>query len=219
MSDTHLDHYNIALHCNRTPWLIPNPDFNPNLPEHKKTNAKHLVKLEEFNYDFIKSYNNIVSTRDLTYIIGDFAWKRHSHFIQALNGKKILILGNHDKMDQNSLRLFTEVHTLFRRIIDGIDVTMCHFPMISWANSIHGSWCLHGHCHGRLPENRSRLTFDVGIDIWNYKPIPWELVKFKMSKFNRAGCDVIDFTESDNHFEDLKKSNELIIAEFEGGKI
>jgi hypothetical protein len=40
-----------------------------------------------------------------------------------------------------------------------------------------------------MPEWENRLTFDVGVDVWGYAPIPWEVIIEKMArKLPRDKC-------------------------------
>jgi len=178
--DLHLHHYNVALHCNRLPWIYPNPKYDPDKPEHFKFNNPRAVHLESHDNDIIDNWNGIAGKKDLVYILGDLAWKNHAHYIQRLNGKKILIKGNHDKMSCDALRLFKEVHESLYRKINGQMVMLSHCPYETWFSSCHGSWNIHGHCHGRMEERVELLRFDGGIDAWNYKPVPWDIIKAKM---------------------------------------
>jgi hypothetical protein len=104
-----------------------------------------------------------------------------------LNGSpKFLIRGNHDKMDQKSYNLFAELggaryqYSFFTKI-QKQQVMLSHCPYDSWFSSCHGSWNLHGHCHGRLKERVDMLRIDVGIDCWGYFPVPWEVIQKKMA--------------------------------------
>lgn len=55
------------------------------------------------NMDIVKKWNEIIGPEDTVYHLGDHAFKLHEKAIEiatltrSLNGKKILILGNHDK--------------------------------------------------------------------------------------------------------------------------
>jgi calcineurin-like phosphoesterase family protein len=181
-SDPHFKHYNGVLHCNRKPWIINNPNYDCNKPYHFKNNNPLAVNLEKHDNDLISNWNSIVSKGDIVYILGDFAWKDHNHYIMALNGKKIMILGNHDKMSQEVLKNFTEVYDFgVRKKINGQDISLSHYAMRTWASSCHGSWQLYGHSHARLWEPWDALSFDVGMDCWNYRPVPWEIIKKKMA--------------------------------------
>jgi len=157
-ADLHLGHDNIRKHTNR-PWQT----------------------CEEMDSALIGNWNSLIGKRDTVYIVGDFAWKNHNRYLGGLNGSKILILGNHDKMSQDYLRNFTEVHSLLRRTLHGRDVTFCHYCMATWGSSCHGSWHLYGHSHGRILEYDDSYKMDVGVDVWGYAPVSWDTIERKMS--------------------------------------
>lgn len=207
-ADLHLDHRNIVLHCLRWPWMFPNPDYDPGKPKHIKFNWPWSVRLEEHNEAIAENWNALVSRGDRVFILGDFAWKNHMRHLMRLNGKKILITGNHDKMSQDCLRNFTEVHEwgCMRNIGLGTKdgsgreksayVSLTHCAQMVWPSSIRGSWNLYGHSHGRLPEWATKLAFDVGVDVWGYQPVPVEAVAAKMQAkidaLNSAGRNPAD---------------------------
>jgi calcineurin-like phosphoesterase family protein len=139
------------------------------------------VSLEEMDDALIENWNSRVHRGDTVYIVGDFAWRRHNHYLQALNGKKILICGNHDRMNREALGNFTEVHDLLVRKILGQPVVFCHYCLAVWPDvypvgDTPGSWHLYGHSHGRIPESADIRRMDVGVDVWDYHPIPWDVV-------------------------------------------
>lgn len=178
-ADNHWGHRNILYHANRIPWLSPNPSYDFNKKNNLKYNNPLVGNIEKHDSDLIEHWNDIVGKNDTVYIIGDYAFKNHNYYLNALNGKKIIILGSHDKMSQMSRQNFTEVHDFgcVRKIKD-LKITMCHYALKSWAGSFHG-WPfinLYGHSHGRMPEFDNMLSFDVGVDIWDYRPIPIEVV-------------------------------------------
>lgn len=180
-ADEHFSHYNIVLHANRTPWLYPNPDYDPNKPEHFKFNNKLAVHLKSHDEALIENWNSMVKSGDLVYVLGDFAWRDHNHYIMALHGKKILILGSHDKASQEVYKNFTEVHEMAcKKQINGCDYVLSHCAFRVWEKSHYNSRNLHAHSHFRLPEFNNMLQFDVGIDGWGYAPIPLEVTEKKM---------------------------------------
>ena len=80
ISDLHLGHKNILKYDNR-PW---------------KT-------IEDMTIGVINNWNKVVSQKDDVYILGDFAFQNSymtpfliTDVLSRLNGKKYLILGNHD---------------------------------------------------------------------------------------------------------------------------
>lgn len=185
-ADLHLGHDSIRRHCGRP-----------------------FATIEEMDEAIISNWNGIVTARDLVYIVGDFAWRNHNHYLARLKGKKILITGNHDKMSQDCLRNFTEVHQLLARTIDQQLVVLCHYCMLVWPSSCHGAWHLYGHSHGRIKEDQTTLRSDVGVDVWDFTPIQWELIRIKLGNRNHQLSD--DTREIDIYVaENLRKNRDII---------
>ena len=105
-----------------------------------------------------------------------------------------------DQMSNECYNLFEGVHEMGnRRNINSQDVTLCHYAMRSWASSIHGAWHLYGHSHGRIPEFDNMFAFDVGVDVWDYAPIPWDVVVEKMKRI-QAKIDAMGGKYVDGEF-------------------
>lgn len=182
-ADPHFGHYNIVLHCYRYPWIYENPSYDASKAYHFKYNNPLAVYLGKHDGDLIGNWNSMVERGDTVIIHGDFAFKDHNRYLMALNGKKILIKGNHDKASLEVYRNFTEVHEMgCRKRIEGYDVTMCHYAMRAWASSCHNALHAYGHSHGRMPEFKNMLCCDVGVDVWGYAPVPWECFLEKMTQ-------------------------------------
>ena len=49
------------------------------------------------------------------------------------------------------------------------DIIACHYPMRAWVRIHHGALHLYGHTHGSLPG--TRRSCDVGLDVWDYRPV------------------------------------------------
>lgn len=62
--------------------------------------AKHRGFQDEFYHDehLIDMWNRTVHKKDLTFILGDVTMEKSDHYFQLdrLNGRKIVVLGNHD---------------------------------------------------------------------------------------------------------------------------
>ena len=153
-----------------------------------KHSNRPFSTIEEHDETLISNYNSVVGKKDLCYILGDFAWKNHIKYLSRLNGKKILIKGNHDKMSQTAYNQFTEVVSLKEIKINKQKITLCHYPLLLHNGSCHmlksnsgflGQ--LFGHVHARSVEIEKQIIgFDVGVDAWNLKPINFETVKKKL---------------------------------------
>ena len=166
-ADSHFAHQNILMH-NKRPWN----------------------NIEEMNEGLIEKWNAKVSKKDLTYIIGDFAFERHGYYLQRLNGKKILILGSHDKMPQKHLQCFSEVAPAKQIKIGNQFFYLNHCCQRIWEKSHYGSVHLFGHSHGRL--QTFNLSFDVGVDALgnNYEPLSFEQIMKKITsrKIEMENC-------------------------------
>lgn len=113
-------------------------------------------------------WNRYIKKKDRVYVLGDLSManrKDAEKFISKLNGQKFLILGNHDNNIHNS-PAFAQISQIkdfnYSQFGLNLHIVLCHYPMLSWNRSVHGSWHLYGHVHGRL--KHPGLAMDVGID-------------------------------------------------------
>jgi len=174
VSDTHIDHEPIIGWCPKT--------------------RGHYKSVDEMNEDIVKVWNETVGKKDEVRIIGDLAFKNHRKWVNALNGKKVIVLGNHDgmKLDalaglageldadtQKTLQQFRRVATQIECTTFGQRMIMNHYPLMTWEDAYSGAWCLHGHVHGRIRESlpdgvhKRYLYLDVGWDVHG-RPISFE---------------------------------------------
>lgn len=156
-ADTHAHHTNIIGYCNR--------------PFGTSTVMTNRL---------VENINNIVKENDTLYHLGDVSFGNTlwvMGFITAINCKNIhLILGNHDKR----IRKQKELQNLFSSVNDYKEINLynnffilCHYPLLTWNKMRYNSIHLHGHCHGTLEKTHNR-RIDVGVDVWNYKPVSIE---------------------------------------------
>ena len=152
---------------------------------------KNIIKLqrpafasvEEMNEALIQYWNELVQTGDEVWHLGDFAFHNAGQFRKRLNGNIHLIQGNHDKESSKLYHhLFASVHDLYRIKSVKPHIILCHYAMRVWSSSCHGSWHLYGHSHGHLADLVNSLSFDVGVDCWNYRPVSYEQVVERMNK-------------------------------------
>lgn len=145
--------------------------------------------VSEMDEALITNWNMTVGKRDDVYHLGDFSFHTplvSASIIKRLNGKKFLIKGNHDKKHflKECSGLFEWVKDYNELKFDGQRIVLSHFPFMTWNASHYGSWHLHGHCHGSLPDDNSVLRIDVGVDCHSYTPVSmfnvFELMKKKM---------------------------------------
>lgn len=137
-----------------------------------------FASVEEMNRILLQNYNARVSKSDTVYILGDICHKMQveeaDKLIARMNGKKILLRGNHDK--EYDLALFSEICDFKTASLNGHYFALMHYPMLSWPKKNSGGIQLHGHIHARMEYNEKNredgiLRYDVGVDANGYFPV------------------------------------------------
>ena len=148
ISDTHFNHNNIINYCKRP--------FNNVL---------------EMNRRLIENWNNIVTNDDTVFHVGDFGFGSRemlSDILRMLNGKKILIIGNHDiqKVNANIKLGFNDVYKK-EFILDNFIFT--HFPL-EYVPSDYIN--IHGHVHNTyFKQYDTDFHINVSADLINFTPV------------------------------------------------
>ena len=142
-----------------------------------------FVDVEEMNQKLIDNYNSVVRQKDMVYILGDICHRMRvedaNQLISRLNGKKILISGNHDKKYDRDL--FDEICDFKTLSLHGHYFVLMHYPMLSWPKMYQGSIHLHGHVHGSAENNQQNqqegiYRYDVGVYANDFYPVSIETV-------------------------------------------
>lgn len=143
------------------------------------------------NEVIVRNVINQLNKGDDLYYLGDFCLTRspntaegHMKAIAFTEANLYFIKGNHDKKDM--IKLYQKYGVYLgeqKRIeINGQQIVLNHYAMRVWDKSHRGTWHLYGHSHHTLPELDNSLSFDVGINGWDYKLVSFDQVKEKMSK-------------------------------------
>lgn len=158
------------------------------------------------NESIIRNWNIVVQPGDHIYHLGDLSFGKPDetkNILRRLNGTKYWLLGNHDK-DPNSVKEFfhwiKDYHEMDIRDEDGAKqkLILCHYPFVTWNKGHHGSWHLHGHCHGNLNHLDEKTTrYDVGVDCTSYTPISFEEIRTIMKKRKYSPVDHHGYKEED----------------------
>ncbi len=171
IADTHFGHANILSLCKRP-----------------------FSSIEEMDEAIINAWNRKVKKKaDVVYVVGDLVWEKGDaiKYLSRLNGKKILITGNHDakwlkKIDGE--KYFEKITPFIEIRCGNHDVTLCHYPMLEWKGcrkigSKKLGYHIHGHVHNRYAERYKSLyttphCLNAGVDINGFAPVSFEeLVK------------------------------------------
>ena len=163
-SDTHFDHSSIIKYSNRP-----------------------FKNVETMNKALIRNWNERVKPDDLVFFLGDFCFKSDSHkaayWKQQLNGDIVFVRGNHDK------------NNTVKTPIEGILITVAkkkiwlvHNPdhynpkyKINFVGHVHDKWL--------IKRKRRTILINVGVDVWNYKPVGWDDIVHGVMKQTRINLN------------------------------
>ena len=127
IADLHFGHFNIIRYDNRP-----------------------FKTVEEMDKTLINNWNKVVSDNDSVYILGDISWHNEAttiSILNQLNGYKILVKGNHDKISHSFAKCFGGIID-YAEFNDGKDrVIMSHYPMPFWNGQFRNTVHLYGHVH------------------------------------------------------------------------
>lgn len=155
---------------------------------------------EEQTEQLISRWNSRVGLMDDVYHLGDFAFagfkklNKVLDIIKELNGNIHFIRGNHceDRLwraiEDANLAHVAWIKHYHELKVDGQRVILCHYPLSVWNGSHHGSWMLHGHCHGSF-QGQGKIM-DVGIDAHkDFQIFSWEEISEFMAQREVAVLD------------------------------
>ena len=161
IGDTHFYHKNIIQYCNRP-----------------------FSSVDEMNEEIIKRWNNTIKKQDRVFLLGDFALCGKDKIIeigQRLNGRKSLILGNHDGAAiKTYFEAGFEFVYNFPVIFDNFFI-LSHMPQFTQENGLYANIFAHVHDDPNYKDVSSR-GFCVSAERINYTPISWEEIKQRMQK-------------------------------------
>jgi len=106
--------------------------------------------VEEMDEAMVINWNKAVKGGDVVYILGDFLWKpRSTELIKKLNGQKILIKGNHDRVKSKEYKeCFVKIVDYEETTDSGRKLILSHYPIIAYNGSFRGrNIHLYGHVH------------------------------------------------------------------------
>jgi len=147
---------------------------------------------DEMDRALVARWNARVKPEDTVYILGDVSWygaDKTVGILKSLNGKKVLIRGNHDDywLNGDNLRLFEAVYDYREIKVGGRPVVLSHYPIPFYNRQHKGAVMLYGHVHTTrewniiesLRRDLQRLgipchLYNVGCMVWNFEPVTLE---------------------------------------------
>lgn len=130
----------------------------------------------------IQLWNQKVTPEDEVYILGDLIYRSHQPeewYLRQLNGKKYLIIGNHDHrllQNEKAMSYFEGVDKMMHVSDFGHQICLCHFPIAEWNGYHHGSYHFYGHIHSDTGDvfqfmSQKERAYNAGCMINHYTPV------------------------------------------------
>lgn len=153
--------------------------------------------VSEMDRKLVVIHNDTVSKDDEVYFLGDLTMLGPSHkqnvekIVSSLNGKKHLILGNHDRLkpfDYVEIG-FLSVHTALKLQTEKMgEIILTHDPNTACMFPKNVVFCGHIHNLFRVVKN----VVNVGVDVWNYGPVSMTTIEelYKNGFFKLEGENV-----------------------------
>lgn len=189
-SDTHFGHKNILKYC----------------PER----LKYCTDVSHMDRAIIDKWNNRIKPDDIVWHLGDVCFSGDEHIqsiLNELNGRKRLIIGNHDNRRTwskwQSLG-FEFVLNAAQIKIDGQNCWLSHYPYsegfwkvlfkrfhyddryINRKLKNDGCWLLHGHIHDTWRTKDKMIN--VGVDAWEGNPVSESTIMKLMRDTYGSSC-------------------------------
>ena len=166
-SDSHLGHFHICKYCHRP-----------------------FTSRSEMDQALINNWNSVVPEDGIVVHCGDFMLphenniKEYMHYLDKLNGRVLLLRGNHDRIDlmtENEKLISVQDKAMIE--VDSIKIYAEHYPCAAFNGDYHIYGHIHtlsdGVCYGMDAEAlgaMKKTTYDVGVDQNHYTPVSyWQL--------------------------------------------
>lgn len=161
-------------------FLIADTHFgHQGMCEFTRSNGEKLrpwLKSEDMDNELIERWNSVVSINDKVYHLGDVAFgNRQMQILSRLNGKKVLIKGNHDRLKPSQyLKFFKDIRAY--HLLDNI--ILSHVPIHPISKGR-----FRANVHGHLHEKETIIDpwyICVSVEQTNYTPIDFEAIRTRV---------------------------------------
>jgi calcineurin-like phosphoesterase family protein len=136
--------------------------------------------VEKMDEALISNWNKKVKNQYYIYVLGDFSFhskEKTKEILNRLNGRKILILGNHDR--RKSLTYWRSVGfeevSKYPILFEDLYL-LSHEPRYELAD--HNLYYnIHGHIHSKDISCNPERYYNVSVEKNNYTPVDFEVIK------------------------------------------
>lgn len=148
-----------------------------------------FATVEEMNETLIKNWNSVIGKQDIVYILGDFALCGKDRIIeitQKLNGRKRLVLGNHDGASLETYRNAGFEYVYNHPILLENFYILSHYPQTYiQKDGLYANVFAHVHDDPAYVDSSAR-TFCASVERIDYTPILFERIKEVMKEYENG---------------------------------
>lgn len=155
ISDLHLGHHNIIKFRDNEGKLI-----------------RPFDSLDQMHECIIERWNSVVGPYDRVYNMGDVVIaKKWFPLLDKLNGKSILLRGNHDifKLADYS-KYFEDIRSV--KVYPAHGILVGHFPVHTGQLEYRFKTCVHGHTHQNMIDDPRYVN--LCVENINYTPVEFD---------------------------------------------
>ena len=126
--------------------------------------------VEEMNECMITKWNETVGEQDIVYHLGDVFFGKGHECLKQLNGRKRLILGNHDNGKSKHLQDGFQKISVWRMFPEH-NLVLTHIPILIPEVAKY-QYNVHGHIHDR--QSPTDFHINVSCEVVDYTPVDIE---------------------------------------------
>jgi len=148
-------------------WFTGDHHFShKNIIEYSKRPFKSI---EHMNMEMIRRWNSVVKPNDTVFHLGDILFEnkklKFNDLIEKLNGKIILIHGNHDRWK------WSPIKNLIIQLQER-EIYLSHEPEFVCELNL----CCHIHERWKMKAEGRKRVLNVGVDVWDFTPITLDTI-------------------------------------------
>lgn len=156
-----------------------------------------FTDLDHMHEAFILRYNQVVKPFHTVCWAGDTFFSNLEsarEILSRMNGRKLLVRGNHDGSNTRCAKLFDFVTDRLHLRIAGRHCVVSHYPYAGTEHHgmvddrfqdlrvprVKGQALIHGHSHSKVRRHQTQIH--VGVDAWDYRPVTMAQVEKEVGK-------------------------------------
>lgn len=182
------DPYPVVLRLNCPDKVFFTSDTHFGDTKALRLSSRPFQDVKEMDNELIRRWNETVPKDGIVFHLGDFGFGTYSRgheLLRILNGRKYLVLGNHDQQTicRGHVSMLEGISQQMNINVDGQRIFLNHCPLLCFPDETRAVWQLFGHVHSGplnnngydLPRLRHLLPgqYDVGVDNNDFRPVSY----------------------------------------------